>query len=250
MALAARRFHANLHQMLFCKLNIVTEMTLTFIRKTRHNEDPKLSLQAGRKFTRIVNLMHKMTDRLSFDPEFIYCLMASPQWEQQDDALLPYALSETRQTLKQNLFARSPETEPDPAPTPLPTSTPESKNSPSQTLIDLRSPDPRPKVSALPPRPQFNAPKTADPKMASLRRPPTNGCPKNQREITEKLAKNISPSMDNNEEYQQGTIREKSSPKNRENLLLRFFRKWEKSGKLPGKSTPIEDNNKQYQYDI
>ena len=33
MSLAAGRFHAGLHQMLFCKLNIVMEMTLTVIRK-------------------------------------------------------------------------------------------------------------------------------------------------------------------------------------------------------------------------
>ncbi len=171
MTLTAGRFHVNLHQMLFCKLNIVMEMTLTVIRKTRHNEDPRLFLQAGREFTRIINLMHKMADRLPFDPEFIYCLMGSPQWEQQDDALLPHAfpaLSETRQSLKQNFFARCPEPEPEPAPTPLPTSPPESQNSPPETLIDHRRPAPGKKVSALPPRPQFNAPKTA--KMATVRR--------------------------------------------------------------------------------
>ena len=123
MALAAKRLHANLHQMLFCKLNIVMEMTLTVIRKTRHNEDPKLFLQAGREFTRIINLMHKMADRLPLDPEFIYCLMASPQWDQQEDALLPYAfpaMSETRQSIKLNLFAPCPEPEPEPVQEPAP----------------------------------------------------------------------------------------------------------------------------------
>jgi len=139
MDLAAGRFHANLHQMLFCKLNIVMEMTLTVIRKTRHNEDPKLFFQAGREFTRIVNLMHKMADRLPLDPEFIYCLMASPQWDEQEDALLPYAfpaMSETRQSLKLNLFAPCPEPDPEPVQEPapggaVPDSNPKMKNPPA-----------------------------------------------------------------------------------------------------------------------
>ncbi len=115
MALARQRFQVNLHQGLFCKLNTVMEMVLGVVRGARHSQDARLLLQAGREFTRIINLMHKMAAQLEFDPEFLYCLMASDQWDLQEDALLPYAfqaLSRTRQTLKVNLFAPCPEPEP------------------------------------------------------------------------------------------------------------------------------------------
>ena len=112
MALARRRFQVNLHLGLFCKLNTVMEMTLGVVRAAGNSRDAKLLLQAGREFTRIINLMHKMAAKLEFDPEFLYCLMASPQWDVQEGALLPdafLALADTRHTLKVNLFAPCPE---------------------------------------------------------------------------------------------------------------------------------------------
>jgi hypothetical protein len=119
MALAAERFHAYLHQGLVCKLNIVMEMTLNVIRKTKNDLDPKLFLQAGREYTRMVNLMDKMAHGLAPDPEFLYCLMASQQWDQQEDALLPYAfpaLNETRQSMQLYLFTPCPEPPAEPVP--------------------------------------------------------------------------------------------------------------------------------------
>ena len=62
---------------------------------------------------KIIDLMHKMAVNLEFDPEFLYCLTASANWDLQEDALLPYAfqaLSRTRQTLKVNLFRALPGT--------------------------------------------------------------------------------------------------------------------------------------------
>ena len=115
LTLARQRFQVNLHQGLFCKLNTVMEMVLGVVRGARNGQDPKLLLQAGREFTNIINLMHKMAAQLEFDPEFLYCLMASEQWDLQEDALLPYgfqALSRTRHTLKVNLFEPCPEPEP------------------------------------------------------------------------------------------------------------------------------------------
>ena len=109
------RFQVNLHQGLYCKLNTVMEMVLGVVRGAKDSQDARLLLQAGREFTRIINLMHKMAAQLEFDPEFLYCLMASDQWDLQEDALLPYAfqaLSRTRQTLKVNLFEPCPEPEP------------------------------------------------------------------------------------------------------------------------------------------
>ena len=121
MALAQKRFHGHLHQGLFLKLNTVMEMVFQVIRRTKSLEDPKIFLQAGREFTRIVTLMDKMAAKTQFDPEFLYCLLANYQWEQQEDALVPYgfqALTESRQTMKQNLFSPCP----DPAPQPMPAS--------------------------------------------------------------------------------------------------------------------------------
>ena len=121
MALMAKRYHAYLHQGLLCKLNNVMEMTLSVIRKTRNDPDPKLFLQAGREYTRMLALMHKITNRLSPDPEFVYCLMASRQWDQQEDALLPYAfqaLNQTRQSMQLHLFEPCPEPQPEPLPAP------------------------------------------------------------------------------------------------------------------------------------
>ena len=115
MALARQRFQVSLHQGLFCKLNTVMEMVLGVVRGAKDSQDARLLLQAGREFTRIINLMHKMAAQFEFDPEFLYCLMASDQWGLQEDALLPYAfqaLSRTRQTLKVNLFEPCPEPEP------------------------------------------------------------------------------------------------------------------------------------------
>ena len=115
MALAGERFRLNLHLGLYCKLNTVMEMTLGVIRGAKNHRDDRLLLQAGREFTKIINLMDKMTAKLDFDPEFLYCLAASPEWDLQEDALLPsafQALSKTRHTLKVNLFAPCPEPEP------------------------------------------------------------------------------------------------------------------------------------------
>ena len=126
MALAQQRFQANLYQGMFCKLNNVMEMVLWVVRQAKRGEDFKLFLQASREFSRIIQLMHKIAPQLQFDPEFLYCLMASPEWDLQEDALLPHAfqaLSKTRQTLKVNLFSPCPETapesEPDHQPTPF-----------------------------------------------------------------------------------------------------------------------------------
>jgi hypothetical protein len=116
MAWAQKRFHAGLRQGLFCKLNIVMELVLSVVRGAKAGEDFKLFLQASREFTRIISLMNKMD--VPLEPEMIYCLMASPQWDLQDN-LLPnafQALTETRQTLKVNLFAACPEPEPEPIP--------------------------------------------------------------------------------------------------------------------------------------
>ena len=115
MALAGERFRVNLHLGLFCKLNTVMEMTLGVVRSAGNGRDNKLFLQAGRELTRIINLMDKMAAKLEIDPEFLYLLMASPQWDVQEDALLPaafQAFSGTRHTLKVNLFAPCPEPEP------------------------------------------------------------------------------------------------------------------------------------------
>jgi hypothetical protein len=115
MALAQKRFQVSLSQGLYCKLNTVMEMVLGVVRGAKQGQDARLLLQAGREFTRIINLMHKMTAKLEFDPEFLYCLTASPEWDLQEDALLPYAfqaLSKTRQTLKVNLFEPCPASAP------------------------------------------------------------------------------------------------------------------------------------------
>ena len=61
---------------------------MSVVRGAKAGGDFKLFLQASREFTRIIGLMHKMDVKL--DPEMIYCLMASPQWDLQDN-LLPHA---------------------------------------------------------------------------------------------------------------------------------------------------------------
>jgi hypothetical protein len=113
MALASKRFHETLHQGLFLKLNTVMEMVLFVVRGAKIGGDFKLMLQASREFTRIIGLMHKLA--VPLDPELLYCLMASPQWDLQDN-LLPaafQALADTRQSLKVNLFAPCPDPVPD-----------------------------------------------------------------------------------------------------------------------------------------
>ena len=94
-------------------------MALWVVRSAKKSEDVKLFLQSGREFTRIVGLMDKMAARLEIDPEFIYCLLANPQWDLQEDSHLPsayQALSQTRQSLKREVFASCPESAPIPSP--------------------------------------------------------------------------------------------------------------------------------------
>jgi hypothetical protein len=78
--------------------------------------------------------MHKMNVRL--DPEFIYCLMATPQWDLQEEGLLPaafQALAKTRQTLKVNLYAHCPEPAPESDTDKAPSPTLETRNSALET---------------------------------------------------------------------------------------------------------------------
>jgi hypothetical protein len=148
MHLASSRLQHNLQLMLFCKLNTVMEITLAVVHKTKAGEDPKVFLQAGREFTRIISLMDKMAAKLELDPEFIYHLMASHQWDLQEGALLPQAfpaIFATRQTMKQHLFSTCPE--PDAAPADDPAIAAPSRDAARQpaansAVIPLRPPDP------------------------------------------------------------------------------------------------------------
>ncbi len=178
MAQAQQRFHDGLHQGLFCKLNIVLELVLSVVRGAKTGEDFKLFLQATRETTRIISLMHKM--QVPLEPELIYCLMASPQWDLQD-SLLPdafQALSKTRQTLAVNLFAPCPEPDSEPIPETASTSplkTQDSKlEAPSQTGA---LPDQGPKIEH-----QSTKPITGHQKPATANRP------RKKREITREIS--------------------------------------------------------------
>jgi hypothetical protein len=178
MAQAQKRFHDGLHQGLFCKLNIVMEMVLGVVRGARAGEDFKLFLQASRELTRLISLMIKMDVHL--EPEMIYCLMASPQWDLQD-SLLPnsfQALSQTRQTLAVNLFAPCPDPEPETIPATaqcFPFETQNSKLETSHPADFLADPNPALLQSVHPTwaRQPDTEPNTANP-------------PKTQREISAK----------------------------------------------------------------
>jgi hypothetical protein len=163
MARVQKRFHAHLNLGLYCKLNNVMEMVLWVIRQSKGSEHVKSFLQAGREFTRIMTLMDKMAARLQVDPEFIYCLLANPQWELQEDSHLPYAyqaLSAARQTLKQDLFSPCPEA--------APALSPAFESPPASPQVDRASlpidPDsgPLPRVAAVPARPTGPEPQPAN----------------------------------------------------------------------------------------
>jgi hypothetical protein len=161
MAQADQRFHASLDQWLFCKLNLVMEMVLGVVRGAKTGGDFKLFLQATREFTRIVSLMHKMNVRL--DPEFIYCLMATPQWDLQEEGLLPVAfqaLAKTRQSLKVNLYAPCPEPEPEPNPDQAPHPLLGTTNPEPATPTASQCPNPCPGVSLSLTPPKGNGPET------------------------------------------------------------------------------------------
>ena len=150
MARAQKRFHDLLNLGLYCKLNNVMEMVLWVVRSAKKGEDFKLFLQSGREFTRIISLMDKMASRLQVDPEFIYCLLANPEWDLQEDSHLPYAyqaLSQTRQTLKQELFASCPE--PEPALSPAINASPATHRHCDAALPAEPNSDTAPEVSAI-----------------------------------------------------------------------------------------------------
>ena len=132
---------------------------------------------------------HQMEVQL--EPELIYCLMASPQWDLQDN-LLPnafQALSDTRQTLKVNLFAPCPEPEPEPDPVPAQPPTTETQNSQPETpdqIFHLETQNSKlENLPALPGRTQESAPKTAPENW----QPPTDRSKtsRNSREISAKI---------------------------------------------------------------
>jgi hypothetical protein len=152
MARVQKRFHGHLHLGLYCKLNNVMEMLLGVIRKTKGGEDVKSCLQAGREFTRIITLMDKMAARLQVDPEFIYCLLNNPEWDSQEDSLLPYAyqaLAQTRQTLKQDLFDPCC-LEPEPEPAPALNQAPVLRTPPASPHVNLDAPPAEPNCGPLP----------------------------------------------------------------------------------------------------
>jgi hypothetical protein len=66
---------------------------------------------------------------------------------------------------------------------------------------------------------------------------------RNEREISAKLARKSAPLNNNSKDNQADNLYEKNSPEKRENFWEKFRRKWEKSGKLPGKTNPANINN-------
>jgi hypothetical protein len=173
MAQAEQRFHASLHQGLLCKVNIVLELVLSVVRSAQAGGDFKLFFQATREVSRIINLMLKMDVRL--DPEMIYCLVASPQWDLQD-SLLPdsfTSLVQTRETLKLNLFAPCPDPELEPEPVPA---------TPVETLkpgLEI------PTTPTAPSGPAAGSPATP----IKNWQPPVDNRPPRKREISAKLAR-------------------------------------------------------------
>jgi hypothetical protein len=179
MTHARQHFHDNVRLGLYCKLTLVMEMVLGVVRGTRAGEDFKLFLQASREFTRIVSLMHKMA--VPLEPEFIYCLMATPQWDLQEESLLPnafQALAKTRQSLKVNLYAPCPDPDTNPVPVAEPSSPPGPWEGELETLTAAQVPEPLPRVCPMPARQQTQAPKTGQ------------STPANIRDFSAKLARN------------------------------------------------------------
>jgi hypothetical protein len=216
MARAHQRFQVNIHQGLFCKLSQVMEMVLDIVQGARTGGDFKFFLQASREFTRIAGLMHKMAAKLPLDPEFIYCLMASPQWDLQEQSLLPspfQAMSENRQTLKVDLFAPCPDPALEPEPAAMATLPLETQNPERATA----NPDPT--------KPSPHSSET-----------PTGNRPRPKREISAKSAPKSRCPKQNNKINQSDSLKEKNVPKNSGNLLQKLLRRWEKSGKNAGKT--------------
>jgi hypothetical protein len=214
MATAGPRFHANLHQGLFCKLTQVMEMVLFVVQEAKQGGDFKFFLQASREFTRLLSLMHKMAAKLNLDPEFIYCLMASPQWDLQEDSLLPSALqamTENRQTLKINLFA------------PCPEPGPEMDHAPGLHLA------PRQPAGAAAAR----EPESPEPSRLPLKTPLAHQA-RRQRDKSAKITPKNQALKKINEINQLDSLCEKNVPAKRENLFQKVFRRWEKSGKKVG----------------
>jgi hypothetical protein len=215
MAQAEQRFHASLHQGLLCKLNIVFELVLSVVRSAQAGGDFKLFFQATREVNRIINLMLKLDVRL--DPEMIYCLVASPQWDLQD-SLLPDAftsLVQTRETLKLNLFAAcpDPELEPEPVPAaPLETRHPE---------LETSTPPPAPPApAAVPP---------ATP--AQNWQPPVDNRPPRKRARSAPGPRHPKEMQIVPKDSQEDSPLEENSPPSRPTFLQRVYRKWEINGK-------------------
>jgi hypothetical protein len=194
MAQAEKRFHDGLRQGVFCKLYSVMEMVLGIVRGARAGEDFKLFLQASREFTRIVSLMVKMD--VNLEPELIYCLMATPQWDFQDSQLpeAVQALNKTKQSLKVNLYAPCSEPEPEPEPASVQTPTVEMCTLQLDTLTAAAS-------------------------------------PKRQRDMSAESARNIAPEKIINKEYQYDSLNKNSIEERHENLWQHVAPKRQKSGK-------------------
>jgi hypothetical protein len=208
MAQAEQRFQASLHQGLFFKLYSVLEMVLGTIRAAQAAGDFKLCLQASREVSRLIKLMLKLDPHL--EPEMLYCLVASPQWDLQD-TLLPdpwTSLMQTRETLKLNLFAPCPEPDPEAAAS-LEASSPELAASASTALVPAAA-SPASTFEGQPLLPEIPARRQ---RAKSAKMPPKIGCSGNIKK-----------------EYQIDKRGKKIVPEKPLSLWEKFRRRWEKAG--------------------
>jgi hypothetical protein len=229
-----KRLENSLRQETLFRYNDFLESTRQIVRTASADGDTRQVLRAVREGTRILNFITKL--EVKFDPDTVYRILASPQWVSQDSLLPtdPGIITGTHQTLADVLFFPCPDPEPEIIPEAThsyllgtrnselenPTTPPlETQNSKPETPNSAPAPLPK----TLPPgitqeqlqqiltrldHRSANQPKTENRQLA------TENPPKNQREISAKLARKISPLSINYEEYQEDKQCEKIAAKN------------------------------------
>ena len=220
MAQAEKRLQNHFRQETLFHYNELLETTRRLIGTAVAAGDTRQALQAIREGTRILNFMTKL--EVTFDADLVYRILASPQWVSQDSLLPadPGIIFGNRQAQADDLFFPCPEIPPDPqldtwdeedatAADLAKASILETQNSELETPLPAKITQEllQQILTQLDHRPA-NQPKTENRKLATAKPP------KNQRDMSAKLARKPASRIQNNQQNKEDRRCEKNIRKN------------------------------------
>ena len=208
MRQAEKRLEHHRRQDYLFKFNNFLEVATDTVKTAGADGNSRLVLQAVREGTRILNFMAKLDVKL--DQDTAYRLLASPQWTTQSSLLPtdPQFIADTHQALADCLFFPCPEPPPIPADEDDDDDDDWDDNSPEAETEEAGA------LSRLLARLDLD-PTSASPSVRQTPNPALEILPKNQREISAKLARKSPGTQDNTKQFHEDSLSEKNPAKNR-----------------------------------